>query len=216
MSILQSLVFLLPPHRLKNFLLRRLGHQISPLASIGVNLIIPPCLIAMDDLSTVGSGNVIRGVNLRLAREASIGSWNWFSRAWGRPSAGVADLFLDSGAALTSRHYLDLTGGVVISRMAILGGHRSTVLTHQINFDESYQSAESVSIGEYSFVGTNATILMGAQLPARSVLGAGSTLMRGATSPGPGFLWVGNPAKPKRPIDGEFFRRMATFVWPRE
>lgn len=60
-------------------------------------------------------------------------------------------------------------------------------------------------VGARSFVGARCTVL--ADLPERSVLAAGSTHSESASRPG---LWAGSPAAWKKPLSGAWFDREHT------
>lgn len=214
LSFAQLVVGVLPHSKVKRVLLRSFGHRIDPTATIGPVLLWRVSRLQMSEGSVIRAFNVLRDLErVTLAQGASIGSWNWISaaRPFLRTSKDAGALELETEAAVTSRHYVDCSGGVAVGAFAIVGGQRTTILTHSIDFRTSEQTAERVTIGRHSFVGTNSVVLKGASLPAASVLAAGSVLGRTRGDARSG-LWVGNPATWGKALDGEFFTRAKGYV----
>jgi acetyltransferase-like isoleucine patch superfamily enzyme len=116
-------------------------------------------------------------------------------------------------AGISSRHLIDCTARVRIGAFATIGGFRSQLLTHSIDFAANRQAAEPIDIGEYSFTGTNSVMLGGSVLPHHCVLGAQSLLNRKWEEPY--RLYAGVPAKPVKELSPEleYFRRTEGFVW---
>jgi hypothetical protein len=50
-------------------------------------------------------------------------------------------------SAVTSRHYLDCTGGVTVGAFSTVAGARSTIFTHQVDITQSRQVWRPVRIG---------------------------------------------------------------------
>jgi acetyltransferase-like isoleucine patch superfamily enzyme len=102
---------------------------------------------------------------------------------------------------------------VRIGAFATIGGFRSQLLTHSIDFAAGRQTAEPIDIGEYSFTGTNSVVLGGSSLPHHSILGAQSLLNKKWDQPY--RLYAGVPATPLKELsaDLEYFRRTEGFVW---
>jgi acetyltransferase-like isoleucine patch superfamily enzyme len=202
---------LLPPGSWKNRLLSLVaGYAISPSARVNPVLILNVDSFTVGAGATVGFGNVFRDVAaVVLARGSSVGQWNWLS---GAPALNTAPrLFeLKDEAAVTSRHYLDCTGGFTLGARSILGGVRTTVLTHQIDLEASRQRAAPVVIGTACFVSSNCKITAGAALPDRSVLGIGSVLISPMTTAD--SLYAGVPAARIRGVAGDYFHRIRGHV----
>ncbi|MDQ4091249.1 MAG: hypothetical protein M3163_13255 [Actinomycetota bacterium] len=211
-----ALIGLLPHSGLKTLLMTRvLGWSIHPTASVG------PCLFLRVTHVSLGAGarllsmSAFYDVNeLVLEDDAVMGHWNWISaartlrtpaldaRTGGRPAV----LRLGRGAAVTSRHYIDCSGGVDIGQFTVLAGVRSTVLTHQVDLARSEQDVLAVTVGDYCLVGSNAKIVPGATIPDRCVIAMGSVVV--GRLPDERFLYAGAPARPVKPVeDGEYFSR---------
>jgi acetyltransferase-like isoleucine patch superfamily enzyme len=85
-------------------------------------------------------------------------------------------LIMGECAAIVKNHHIDCTDLVEIGKFATIGGYHSQLLTHAVDVLKNRQDSAPIHIGNYTFVGTNATILAGAVLPAYSVLAAKSLL----------------------------------------
>ena len=114
------------------------GVSVSSNARIGPVLLLHLRRLEVDAGASVAFGNVFRGLDLlRLGQSATIGSWNWVSAAAVfapyKSEVGEGALVVGASAAISSRHYLDCTGGITVGRMSTLAGARSTWFTHRIN-----------------------------------------------------------------------------------
>jgi acetyltransferase-like isoleucine patch superfamily enzyme len=79
-------------------------------------------------------------------------------------------------------------------------GHRTTLLTHEIDVSTNEQTAGRVIISERSAVLTNCVVLKGAFLPPRSLLAAHSTLIKAKDRNPASGLYAGTPAKCIAPV----------------
>ena len=207
------------PWALRRWLLRVFcGYSFGPGARIGRSLIGCPSL-SMANGSRIGHFNVIKGMRVDLGERATIGDFNWISGLASTDRRHFKDepgrdpaLVMGRHAALTARHYIDCSNRVEIGEFATLGGARSQILTHAIDFKRNLQTSAPVRIGRYCFVGTSCVVLRGAELPDCSVLAAGSTLARAFQEPF--TLYSGVPALPVKPLDrdSEYFRRTRGYV----
>ena len=196
-----------------------LGYSLSQTARIGFSLV--SCEeVFLGDGATIGHFNVVKGLSvLRLGSRARIGNGNWLT---GYPSTGgshfaaetarLSGLRLSDEAAITSRHIVDCTNLVSIGRASIVGGWRSQVLTHSIDFVASQQRSAPVTIGSFSFIGTGSTLLPGSAFPSNSVLGANSCVTGRLSAEY--WLYGGVPAKPVRRLaeTDRYFRRSTGYV----
>lgn len=214
--MLTTLICLLPPSRFKNLLLRKLGHSVHPSARLGPVLLIGVGQIAMAAHASVGPFNVFRDLSgLRIGEHSVIGQWNWVSAA--RPlvaAGGSGVLTLGNHTALTSRHYLDASGGISIGNYSTVAGVRSTLITHGIDWRRSEQTTKPIAIGDYCLVSSNTAIAPGTRLADRSVTGMGATLAGNLDEPG--ALYLADRARPvKSGLKGTYFERALGFVSPR-
>lgn len=203
MRIIEVAVWLLPGGRLKNRLLRLFGHSIARSAHIGPILVLDLQRAVIGENCRINTPNVFRSLRLlELGEGASIGQLNSIGAFPGfrqlDPNFGF--LVMERGACITSRHYIDCSGGVQMGKLSALYGHRTTLLTHEIDMSTNESTAGTVSIGERSAVLTNCVVLKGAYLPPRSVLAANATLIK-ARDPNPAAgLYAGTPAKRIGPV----------------
>lgn len=208
------------PWRLKSLLLRHaLGWSLHPTSRIGLSLI-DATNVRLGPGARIGHFNVIRGLtHLDMGEAAIIGNWNWFSAAsmfLERDKAtrivSFRGLRLASESSITSRHYIDCSGGITIGHHTIVGGVRTTILTHQIDPAQSRQTTSGVSIGSYCFVSSNVTVVPGASIGDRVVVAMGATVV-GSLEEG-AALYGGVPARVVRRgmDDARYFRRAHGFV----
>lgn len=220
MKLIARLLVVLMPWPLRRWLLVRFfGYKIHPTASIGYSWIFPGEL-EMAEHARIGHLNVaIHLRSVRLGAHALIERSNWIT---GYPAGGARHfghrperdpaLVVGEHTAITKGHHLDCTDRIEIGAFTIIGGYRSQLLTHSIDFEQNRQDAVPITIGAHCFVGTNVVILGGARLPDRSVLGAKSLL--NAPFAEPGWLYAGVPARPAKalPADAAYFRRTIGMV----
>jgi acetyltransferase-like isoleucine patch superfamily enzyme len=197
MRTIVSVISLFLPWPLRRLVLNSiLGFDIAPSARIGFSLLICERAV-LRPRSTIRHLNLIRVGLLYLEEGSTIGNLNTIQ---GASQAGAyfkhqpdrrAELVLGAQSAITSRHYIDCTNRILIGKFTIIGGVRTTLLTHSIDFRLNRQDSAPVTIGDYCFVGTDCTILKGSQLPSHSLLGAKALLNRAFNEPG---LYGGVPA----------------------
>lgn len=211
--ILTLIICTLPAHRIKNWLLRRVGFRIAPTASMGPCLVVNVDMVSMASGSRIGPFNVFRDLrSVEMGSTSVVGQWNWISAAAPlvtREGQGVFRLGRDS--ALTSRHYVDASGGVTIGRFSTVAGVRSTFITHGIDWRGGRQQTRPISIGDYCIISSNVCIPPGAAIPDRSVVGMGATVVGGHQE---GMLWVDGRAAAVKPVHGAYFSRARGFVDP--
>jgi acetyltransferase-like isoleucine patch superfamily enzyme len=210
---------LLPWALRRRVLSRVCGYVLHPKARIGFALVAPDAL-SMAEGSAIDHLTVCRGLGrLRLDAHAVIGRLNWisgFPLHAGDFFASEADRFpalrLGAHAAITHRHIIDCTDRVELGAYATFAGYRSQILTHTIDLEAGRQTCAPVSIGSYTFVGTQCVILAGAILPDHSVLGAGSVLTRPMEDEH--TLYAGVPARPVKALadDLDYFQRETGLV----
>lgn len=158
------------------------GFEIHKSARIGYSFILSEKLVMLAN-SSIGNFNLCKSIDLlHLGNCATIGSLNiitgfssrydFFSHVDNRR----CELIMSEHSAITIRHIIDCNGGIYIGRYSTLAGYRSQILTHSIDVYNNRQHADSISIGDYCFVGTSCVLLPGSCLPSYSVLAAGSVL----------------------------------------
>ena len=219
-TLLGILSLLLPWNLRRSFLENQFGYSIHPSSRIGFAWIFPRRLV-MEEKSRIGHLTFCKNIDLlHLGAHAIVGQLNWITGFPSGPSRHFAhqperqpELIVERHAGISSRHLIDCTARVRIGAFATIGGFRSQLLTHSIDFNAGRQTAEPIEIGEYSFTGTNSVVLGGSILPHHSVLGAQSLLNKKWDEPY--RLYAGVPAKPVKELspEMEYFRRSEGFVW---
>ena len=208
---------LLPSGRGKNRLLRLLGHRVHPTASVSPIVLAGSRLVAGPG-SRIGPFNVVRSVTLEVGEGAEVGQWNWFSAApflvaeSESPFAGTVQL--GARSSLTSRHYLDASGGIVVGEYTTVAGVRSTFMTHGIDVADNVLDTEPIIVGDYAMVGGNTKLVLGSRVPDRSVVAMGSVVRKGLLEPD--ALYAGVPAVFKKSMpEGAYVVRRVGPVPPR-
>lgn len=193
-----------------------LGWYVHPTAVVGVSLFVGVEHVHIGEGARLGHFNVFRNLrSVSVGDHAEIGQFNWFSA--GQPflergNEHNGNLRIGAHGAVTSRHYIDCSGGVEIGDFALLAGVRSVVLTHFIDVVANRQRVAGVRVGDRTIVSSNVTILPGTEIPPRSQVAAGA-VVRG-TLQEPRCLYAGVPANPVREVSGRFFDRTVGHVDP--
>lgn len=208
---------LLPSGVLKN----RLLCFVNPSWRIATGVRIRPsvwsnidCVLLGSSVS-VGLGTVLRDLKrLEMEDMSKIGQWNWITSALPLRSLSSESgkLKIGSHAAITSRHYIDCSGGVTVGAYSTVAGVRSTIITHGIDVLSCQQRVGGVSIGERCLVGSNSSFVPGASIADKCVVAMGS-VVKGHVI-GEGLLLAGVPAVRKRniPASAGYFNRTVGFV----
>ena len=212
-----GVVFL--PWKLKRWVLRRFwGYRIADGARIGLSYVFPGELV-MGEGAYIGHFNVaIHLGKLECGAHSVIDRSNWIT---GHPPEGAhfthrtqraPVLVVGEHAAITKSHIIDCTDKIEIGPFATIAGYHSQLITHGINVAEGRQDCKPIRIGAYCLVGTRVTVLGGAALPDRSVLGAGSVLNKAHTEEC--SVYAGQPAVKVKSLDPEaaYFTRTRGFV----
>jgi acetyltransferase-like isoleucine patch superfamily enzyme len=220
MAIMALLIGLLPASSAKNRLMRLIvrGWDVDKDAHIG------PCLIwrvrelRMGSGASIGAGTVFRDMNtVRLGAESRIGNLDWFSGTASYIHVGgslAGTLLVEDGAAITSRHYLDCSGGITIGEMSTVAGVRSTILSHSVELGVSEQQTAPVRIGKWCFISTGVVIAPGIVIADRTVVGAGAVVVRDLTESE--CFYGGVPARRIRSLAGAtYFARTEPRILPR-
>jgi acetyltransferase-like isoleucine patch superfamily enzyme len=221
MRTLLCFLSLLLPWSLRRALLeKQFGYSIHPSSRIGFAWILPRHLV-MEEGSRIGHLTFCKNIDLlHLGAHATIGQLNWITGFPSGPSRHFEhqpdrrpELIVETHAAITSRHFIDCTARIRIGAFATVGGFRSQLITHSIDFARSRQTAKPIDIGEYCFTGTNSVVLGGSSLPHHSILGAQSLLNKKWDEAY--RLYAGVPAKPVKELSSEmgYFSRTEGFVW---
>jgi acetyltransferase-like isoleucine patch superfamily enzyme len=218
--LLKLVSFFLPWPIRRRYLTAVFKYQIHPSAKIGYAWVFPKKLIMA---AGSGIGHFTTAVHLDeivLNEHAKIGRSNWIT---GFPSGTksphfshqknrVSRLEVGQHSAITKNHHIDCTNSINIGKFTTVAGYYSQLLTHSIDIIDGRQHSSPITIGDYSFLGTNVVLLGGAVLPSYSVLGAKSLLNKAFNETH--TLYGGVPAKPLQalPRDAQYFTRLTGFV----
>ena len=216
---LSSLVGLWPSSKLKNRALNMLGHKISMSASIAPILIAGHTKLQVEDFARVGPLNAFRSVpRVFLGRNSEIGQLNWVSAAPflidTNASSAAGSFHLGEHSSFTSRHYVDASGGVAIGDFVTVAGVRSVFMSHGIDVADNVLDIAPIIVGDYAMVGGGCNLVMGAVVPAYSVVAMGSVVIKGLERTH--ALYAGAPAKFKKVVAaGAYASRRHGAVPPR-
>jgi acetyltransferase-like isoleucine patch superfamily enzyme len=208
---LTVLTGLLPAGRPKNLVLRLLGHEVHPTAVVRPCLLLRVGEVVLGPGACLGYGNVVRGVRrLVLGSHAVVGQWNWLTACPAFPLAAPDDahrgaLVIGDHSAITSRHYVDASGGVALGAFTTLAGARSTVISHGIDVATNVQTPYPITIGDHCLIGSNTSLVPGCSVPDRCLVAMGSVIVGRLDLPG--HLYAGSPANARRAVCGEYFVR---------
>lgn len=214
--VLTLLLGLLPAGRVKNWLLglANPGWRLARDARIEPVLLFGVARLEAGAQSRIGFGSVLRDLRLvQLGPAATIGHWNWITSALVLHGLDeqAGTLRLERDAAVTSRHYLDCSGGITIRAFATVAGVRSTLITHQIDLERSRQTVRGIEIGPFTLIGSNVRMTPGSRVPARCLIGMGAVVtgrLREEQA-----LYAGVPAEVRRRLpDGEYYHRAHGWV----
>jgi len=209
----QILLFIFP-WRIRRWILNRVFHfELHPTSKIGFSLVKAE-KVRLGSGARIGHLNFISKLELLdLGEESIISNLNYIYGV--RKNGGLFEqvafresaLVLGEHSAITSRHLIDCTDRVTFGPFCTLAGYRSTVLTHSVNFRENSQDCGPISVGAYSFIGTNCVLLRDVEIPPRCLVAAGSVVTSKKFEPD--SVIGGVPAKVLRdvPADWQHFSR---------
>lgn len=182
------------------------GFKIHKEARIGLSILLADQTI-MEEGALITHFNLVNDIDcLYMKTFSKIGKSNWITGANSkskmfRNSKRKCELILGTHTHITGQHHIDCTGGVYIDEFTTVAGVRSQILSHSVDVNLSKQLAGPVHIGKYCFIGTASIILMGAELPDYSILGAGAILNKKYSTPYQ--LYAGNPARMIKELNKE-------------
>lgn len=221
--LLQVLLCFFPWPIRKWFLTRCLGFELARNTKIGFSIILAHKVILKDG-AQIGHFNFCKHIDqIYMDEKAKLGNANWIS-GFSINNQSILDkghfshihdrkceLIIGKQSSLTSRHYIDCTGGVYIGDYVTIAGFQTAFLSHSIDLKNNRQDASPIKIGSYTFVSARCTILKGSILPAHSVLGACSLLNKKYVNEY--ALYAGIPAKEVKHLeDYEYFNREEGYV----
>jgi acetyltransferase-like isoleucine patch superfamily enzyme len=217
---LKILSFLLPWPLRRSFLKKVFKYDIHPTARIGMAWVFPKTLVMGARANIAHFTVAVNLDNITLGENAKIGRSNWItgfptntkSKHFAHQQHRESRLVMGAHSAITKHHHIDCTNIITIGKFATLAGYYSQLLTHSVDIVEGRQDSFPITIGDYSFLGTNVVLLGGAVLPNYSVLFAKSLLNKAYDEPY--TLYGGVPAKPLQQLtpDAKYFTRTTGFI----
>lgn len=220
-KLVVQLFFMFFPWPIRRWILKKVcGYVIHPTARIGKSVILAN-EIRMDAFSRIHSFVLCKGIDrLVLNEDSGIASFSYITgtpttcqKHFSHVKDRRCELVLGRSSGITSRHYIDCTGGVYVGEFTTVAGIRSQILSHSIDVYQNRQDAASVHIGKFCFIGTGCIVLPGSSLPDYSVLGAGGVLTKQHIETH--TLYGGCPARPIKKLDADgvlYFKRSKHFV----
>jgi acetyltransferase-like isoleucine patch superfamily enzyme len=219
-NLIMAISFLFPWFIRRWILKILLGFELHPTSYIGFAWVLPRRLI-MEAHTSIGHLTICKNLDLIHMKEyAVIGRGNWItgfppieSPHFAHQPDREPQLIMGEHSAITNRHLIDCTSKVTIGKFATFAGFRSQIMTHSVDIEKGRQTSAPVTIGDYSFVGTDCVILGGSTLPSYSVMGAKSLLNKEYEESH--HLYAGIPARPVKalPQDYEYFCRETGFIY---
>jgi acetyltransferase-like isoleucine patch superfamily enzyme len=191
--ILAILISLLPINGLRVLGYRLLGYRIQE-SRIGFGTIIAVDE-ALIEASRVGPFNIFVGpMKVYIHRGASIGNRNeficgyWVLRDEYRSAQYLRTLEICDEALITSRHYFDLSGSLILGERSWIAGIDSQFWTHGAGIQE-----RNIKIGSDCYIGSAVRFAPGASLGDHIVVAMGSVIS--GAIPESNALVGGVPAK---------------------
>ena len=167
----------------------RIGH---------LNLIIRVKNLRIDDHVRIGHLNIIRGGDeVRLGRFSEIIRMNEINSIPDPEVVNEIDprFSLGDGSVITTGHKIDFTDRVEIGRRTIIGGRNSSLWTH------NRQRTRPLSIGSFTYVGSEIRMAPGSAIPSKCIVGMGSVITGPLTEEE--RLIAGVPAKSIKELSAE-------------
>lgn len=182
--------------------------EIGDEVSIGhLNLFIGTKELSIGEHTRIGHLNIFRGGDeIRIGRYCEILRLNEINSI---PEPDVVNeidprFILGDGSMIGASHKIDFTDRVEFGKRVILGGRNSSVWTH------NRQRTLPVTIGDFSYIGSEIRIAPGGAIPARCIVGIGSVITKRLVQED--TLIVGVPAEVVKPLgeDGRFLVEQKT------
>ena len=178
--IVKLLTLLLPWPLRRQALIKWFGFEIHPTAHIGLSWIFPKRLVMKENCKIDHLTVAIHLDYIQMGANSLIGRGNWItgypthtdSKHFHHQTERKAELIIGESTSITKNHHLDCTNLINIGSFSTIAGYNSQFLTHSISILHNRQDSSPITIGDYTFIGTNVVILGGSVLPSYSILGA--------------------------------------------
>ena len=207
-NIAVLMIGVFPPSIVKNFFFKLTGYSVSRNSKIGIGIYWNLNSIEMRDSAVIGHFNILRNLkSCVLAEYAYIGHFNWITASSELINRGAkGSLAMSESSAVTTRHYLDCSGGISIGKFTTIAGIRSTFFTHGVDWKSSSQQWNEIKIGQYCLLNSNLVIAPGTQIPNNCVVAMGATIVKSQFTEN--SLITGFKAKEKiENLEGAYFER---------
>jgi len=138
-----------------------------------LNMVLGVKKISIGDHARIGHLNIIRGGDeVRLGRYSEIMRTNQINSIPDPDVVNPTDprFSLGDGSIVTTGHKIDFTDRVEIGRRSIIGGRNSSLWTH------NRQRTRPISIGSFTYVGSEIRMAPGSTLPSRCIVGIGAVV----------------------------------------
>jgi acetyltransferase-like isoleucine patch superfamily enzyme len=138
-----------------------------------LNLVLSVKKISIGDHTKIGHLNIIRGGDeVRLGRYSEIMRTNQINSIPDPDVVNPTDprFSLGDGSIVTTGHKIDFTDRVEIGRRSIIGGRNSSLWTH------NRQRTRPITIGSFTYVGSEIRMAPGSTLPSRCIVGIGAVV----------------------------------------
>lgn len=224
MSLFFQLLLFLFPWRVRRYLLKRILHfEIANHAHIGFSILLANRVV-LGDYASIGHLNFCKSIDLlELGEYSNIGTKNYITGFSVENSKAIkynhfshlpnrqCVLKIGKHTGITSRHYFDCNGGIFIGDYCQIAGFETAFLTHSIDLINNRQDADSIRIGDYSFIGVRCTFVKGTEIPPYSIVSACSLVNKKFIEQK--AMYGGVPCKIIKKVDDlKFFEREKGFV----
>lgn len=177
------------------------GWGLHPTARIGVSIVDVEDLRMGAD-AEIGHGNFVSRLRrLQMGERAHIGKLNWIRLATALApqddDEAPGELIMGDASGMTGQHFVDCSGGLYFGTGAMLGGARTTVMTHQVDVMARRQRGLTTYIGDRALVASNCTVCPGTTIGRESLIAMGSNARGDCDERG--VVYAGNPARPRGP-----------------
>lgn len=163
--------------------------------------------LTIGEHTRIGALNVFRGGDeIRIGRYCEILRLNEINSIPEPDTVNATDprFILGDGSMIAASHKIDFTDKVEFGKRVILGGRNSSLWTH------NRQMTQPITIGDFTYVGSEIRIAPGGSIPARCIVGIGSVITKSFQNEN--WLIGGLPAKEIKELeeDGRFLTERKT------
>lgn len=189
-----ALIGLLPSFLMRPCYRLLFGYRVGKRVHIGFSVIDARECVIEDDVQ-IGHLNIVLGVGklnicdhvhighlniIRGGEEVTLERYSELKRMNEINSIPEPDIvnpaepkfFLGAGSIITTGHKIDFTDRVHIGRRAIIGGRNSSLWTH------NRQRTMPISVGDFSYVGSEIRMAPGSSIPPRCIVGIGAVITK--------------------------------------